>query len=152
MKKILQRLKVIGGDRNFLDFSHYFENIVAKILAIALQSVILVGLLDLIVFLVRDLNTDPVGFFSKNLIELFGLFLNILIALELLENITGYLKKHVVQVELVLVTALIAISRKIIIFDLEKYDNNDLIGLGVAILALAVSYWLVKRVDIKGEG
>ena len=152
MKKILQRLRDIGSDRNFLHFSHQFENMVAKILSIALQAVILVGLIDLIIFLVQDINLDPIGFLSKNLIELFGLFLNILIALELLENITGYLKKHVVQVELVIVTALIAVSRKIIIFDLEKYSNNKLIGLGVVILALAVSYWLIKRVYTEDEG
>ncbi|RMF24401.1 MAG: hypothetical protein D6756_07045, partial [Cyanobacteria bacterium J083] len=86
---------------------------------------------------------------KKTVVELFGLFLNILIALELLENITAYLKKHIVQLELVIVTSLIAIARKIIIFDLSKYSNNDLIALSIGILALAVSYWLVKRANQK---
>jgi uncharacterized membrane protein (DUF373 family) len=87
------------------------------------------------------------GFFNKTLIEIFGLFLNILIALELLENITAYLKKHIVQVELVVVTALIAVARKIIIFDSNKYDKNDLIALANASLALSVSYWLIRRMN-----
>ena len=146
MKKILKKIRSIGSDRNFLHFNLIFENIVAKVLSIALQAIILVGLIDLIIFLAQDISLSPVGFFNKNLIELFGLFLNILIALELLENITGYLKKHVVQVELVLATALIAVARKIIIFDLAKYSHNELMGLGVAIFALSFSYWLIKRI------
>jgi uncharacterized membrane protein (DUF373 family) len=51
---------------------------------------------------------------------------------------------HVIQVELVLVTSLIAVSRKIIILDLEKKDSNDLIALGVAALALSVSYLIIR--------
>lgn len=148
MRKILSRLKRIFSDKNFLYFSNLFENIIAKILSITLQALIFVIVLDLIVFLIVDLSDSQVGYFDKtNLIALFGLFLNILIALELLENITGYLKKHVVQVELVVITALIAISRKIIIFDLSKYSSEELIGLGVAIIALSTSYWLIKNIN-----
>jgi uncharacterized membrane protein (DUF373 family) len=127
---------------------HRVENIVSKILSIALVLVIIVSIYDLVIILVKDLfTTEPVGFFSKTLIELFGLFLNILIALELLENVTAYLRKHIVQVELVVVTALIAISRKIIIFDPNKYSKDDLIALTVGTLALAASYWLIRTVN-----
>lgn len=83
------------------------------------------------------------------IIEIFGLFLNILIALELLENITAYLRKHVVQVELVFITALIAAARKIIILDFEKVSGDQLLGLSAAIFALAISYWLMRQINIK---
>jgi uncharacterized membrane protein (DUF373 family) len=127
---------------------HLIENIVSKVLSVALIVVIIVSLYDLVVILIKDLfTTEPVGFFSKTLIEIFGLFLNILIALELLENVTAYLRKHIVQVELVVVTALIAISRKIIIFDPNKYSKDDLIALTVGTLALAASYWLIRKVN-----
>ncbi len=133
-------------DENFLKFIHRIENIISKILSIALIIVIFVSLVDLILILSKDLfTTEPFGFFNKTLIEIFGLFLNVLIALELLENITAYLKKHVVQVELVVVTALIAVARKIIIFDPNKYAKDDLIALAIASFALAVSYWLIRR-------
>jgi uncharacterized membrane protein (DUF373 family) len=127
---------------------HKIEALVSKILSIALVIVILVSLFDLIIILSKDLfTTEPVGFFNKTLIEIFGLFLNILIALELLENITAYLRKHIVQVELVVVTALIAVARKIIIFDPKQSDRLDLVAFGLASLALAVSYWLLKRTN-----
>jgi uncharacterized membrane protein (DUF373 family) len=144
-QKLAKNIKVFFQDDNFLDSLHHLENIVSKILSVALVVVILVALFDLIVVLSKDLfTTEPLGFFGKTLIEIFGLFLNILIALELLENITAYLKKHIVQVELVVVTALIAVARKIIIFDPQKYDKIDLIALAIASLALAVSYWLIR--------
>ena len=132
-------------DENFLGMIHWVENCVSKILSVALILVIIVSLVDLIRVLLTDLFTSkPTGFFDATLIEIFGLFLNILIALELLENITAYLKKHIVQVELVVVTALIAVSRKIIIFDTNKYQKIDVVALAGASLALAASYWLIR--------
>jgi uncharacterized membrane protein (DUF373 family) len=137
-------------DEKFLALIHLIENLVAKVLAVALVIVICVALFDLIIVLSKDLlASEPVGFFNKTLIEIFGLFLNILIALELLENITAYFRKHVIHVELVVVTALIAVSRKIIIFDSDKFSQVDLISLALACLALSVSYWLLRRTSTR---
>ena len=152
MLKQIRKLLINFGqqwrDENFMRSIHVIENLVSKVLSVALIVVIIVSLYDLVVILIQDLfTTEPVGFFSNTLIEIFGLFLNILIALELLENITAYLRKHIVQVELVVVTALIAISRKIIIFDPKKYSKDDLIALTVGTLALAASYWLIRKVN-----
>ena len=152
MLKQIRKLLINFGqqwrDENFMRSIHTIENLVSKVLSVELIVVILVSLYDLVVILIKDLFTrEPVGFFSKTLIEIFGLFLNILIALELLENVTAYLRKHIVQVELVVVTALIAISRKIIIFDPNKYSKDDLIALTVGTLALAASYWLIRKVN-----
>lgn len=142
----------IFKDENFLALIHRIENLVAKVMSGALVVVIIVALLDLIIVLSRDLLiSEPVGFFSKTLIQLFGLFLNILIALELLENVTAYFRKHVIHVELVVMTALIAVSRKIIIFDTDKFEKIDLIALALACLALSVSYWLLRRTSAKNK-
>ena len=149
--KLIELVKNATKDDTFLHLIHWVENIVAKILSLALSIVILIAVGDLIVFLIKDISLDPIGFYHKSLIELFGLFLNILIALELLENITAYLKKHIVQVELVIVTSLIAVARKIIIFNLKEYSSTDLIALGIAILSLAISYWLIKRLNLKDK-
>jgi uncharacterized membrane protein (DUF373 family) len=139
-------------DDNFMRVIHLVENIVSKILSIALVIVIGVSLLDLILVLIKDIFfTEPIGFLKKTFIEIFELFLNILIALELLENITAYLRKHIVQVELVVVTALIAVSRKIIIFDPTKFQNNDLIALSFASLTLATSYVLIRYINQKSS-
>lgn len=57
----------------------------------------------------------------------------------------------VVQVELVIVTSLIAVARKIIIFDFSKYSGMELIGLSLAIFALAISYWIIRLVNTESE-
>jgi len=150
MVKFLQLLSDVFKDRNFLKIIHFTENVVSKVLSIALIIVIFVSLLDLIKVLYSDLfYHEPIGFFNQTLIEIFGFFLNILIALELLENITVYLRKHIVQLELVLTTALIAVARKIIIFDTNKYEKIDLIALGIAIFCLAISYGIIRYVNQK---
>jgi uncharacterized membrane protein (DUF373 family) len=148
MLRRIKNITKVFSDDNFIWGIHKVENLVSKILSVALIVVIIVSLFDLVMILCKDLlATEPFGFFNKTLIEIFGLFLNILIALELLENITAYLKKHIVQVELVVVTALIAVARKIIIFDPKQYDKVDLIALAIASLALSVSYWLIRRMN-----
>ena len=144
-------LKAATRDDSYLKLIHWIENFVAKTLSLALSIVILIAIGDLIYFLIQDVAQDPKGFYNKSLIELFGSFLNILIALELLENITAYLKKHIIQLELVIVTSLIAVARKIIIFDLNKYSDTDLIALGVAIICLAASYWLIRTINTKNK-
>ena len=148
-KKINNSIAKIFSDESFLKLLHLIENFAAKILSLALCVVMLVAIFDLIMFLIKDISSDPTGFYNKSLIELFGLFLNILIALALLENITAYLKRHIVQVELVVVTALIAIARKIIIFDLKEYSGQDLLSLAIAILCMSVAYWIIRQLNPK---
>ena len=154
LRTLLRFLKENSKDENFLHHLETVEVLVSKLLSIAMVFVILVSVYDLGIFLFRDFLIPEVvspdfGSFGTNLFRVFGLFLNVLIALEILENITGYLKKHIIQVELVIVTSLIAVARKIIILDLEKKTALDLIALGVAILALSTSYWLIRRANRK---
>lgn len=151
-KGLSRVLRYVVRDEAFLDFVGHFERLIAKFLALTMIIVILVGVWDLFIYLGNEIfMPEPVGRFSRTLIELFGLFLNILIAFELLENITAYLSKQVIQVELVIVTSLIAVARKIIIFDFKQASEFDLIGLGLAIFALSISYWIVRRVGNNHE-
>lgn len=149
LKKITKQCADAGSNENFLKFLGSTESLVSRVLSIAMVVVLAVAVIDLVRFLVLEIFTAPFGVFSTTLIEIFGLFLNILIALEILENISAYLRKHVVQVELVLVTSLIAVARKIIILDFEKTTGVELIGLAIAIFSLSVSYWVIRHVNAK---
>ncbi|NJL85056.1 MAG: phosphate-starvation-inducible PsiE family protein [Leptolyngbyaceae cyanobacterium SM1_1_3] len=145
MQKLVRQTQTNFKDEKFIHCIESVIAIVSRILSLAMVLVIIVTVVDLGVFLVRSLLTfDSYGFFQSTLTEIFGLFLSVLIAFEILENITAYLKKHVVEVELVLATSLTAIGRKLIILDLEKISGVSLIGLGVALLALSISYWIVR--------
>jgi len=141
---VLKFIKESGRSKNFLHLIEGMVEILAKSLSLLLIIVILVSVIDLARSLLFDLFFQPVFFFKDKLFEIFGSFLTILIAIELLENITGYLQKHIIQVELVIVTSLIAVARKIIILDLKKVSDNELIGLACAITALSIGYGIVK--------
>lgn len=133
-------------DAIFLKRLGQFEGFVSKVLSLAMLGVILVIIFDLFLVLGKSLTVTPEeGFFRTTITEIFGLFLSVLIALEILENITAYLKKHVVQVELVIATALTAVGRKLVILDLEKIGGLSLIGLAIAVFSLSISYWIIRR-------
>jgi uncharacterized membrane protein (DUF373 family) len=144
MKKLLAKILAIGNDKNFLRLLEISENLVAKILSLALLVVIFVALYDLFFVLSKQLFLEPTAFFDRSIVKIFGLFLDILIALELLANVAVYMGKHSLQAELVIITSLIAVARKIIIFDFDKYSSNDLMALALAILCLSISYLMVK--------
>jgi uncharacterized membrane protein (DUF373 family) len=152
--RIIRRLKaVITEDEKFLATIEEVERLVSKLLSIGMLVVIFIALAQLSYALVEKLlitiDRPSNENFNTTLFELFGLFLNVLIALEILENITAYLRKHVIQVELVIVTSLIAVSRKIIILDLEKKGSDDLIALSVAVLSLSIGYFIVNYTNKK---
>ncbi|NJR17189.1 MAG: hypothetical protein HC785_16705 [Calothrix sp. CSU_2_0] len=145
MRRLFKNFRQLTTDESFMHFIETIEVIVAKILSLCMLIVILAAIGDLIVFISKELLLFAnYGSFYKTLFKVFGLFLNVLIALEILENITGYLKKHVLQVELVIVTSLIAVARKIIILDLDKVSGMDIIGLGIAVLSLSISYFIIR--------
>jgi uncharacterized membrane protein (DUF373 family) len=149
MNKLVREILRATKDENFMHVIENIEVLVSKALSIFMVIVILVAIADLGVFIFKELFTVPYGKFNTTLYKIFGLFLNILIALEILENITAYLRRHVFQVELVIVTSLIAVARKIIILDLEKVTGIDIIGLGIAILALSISYLIIRMSNSK---
>jgi len=80
--------------------------------------------------------------------ELFFIFeavFLVLIALELLETVLVYLKENVFHVEAVVLVALTAVARKIIVLNLDKYEWGAVAALGLLIAALAGGYWVLRR-------
>jgi uncharacterized membrane protein (DUF373 family) len=86
---------------------------------------------------------------SSRLIQVLGDLLTLMIALEVLQNITSYLRRHVVQIELVLLTAMTAVARKVIVMPQGNDKPELLAGLGLAVLALGGAFWLVRTVNLR---
>ena len=137
-------------DLSFLRAITAFERALAKVLSVVLTAVLVVSALQLLIFLGSDLLDLSVNWTGEGLIRLLDQVLVILIALEVLQNLLAYMREHVVQIELVLVTALTAVARKVIVMPPGVQKNPaDLIGLGVAVLSLAGAYWLVRESHFK---
>ena len=134
------------GDGNFLRLVGGFERALAKVLSAALTVVVVVATVQLLLLLGEDLLDLQVNWTGDGLIRLLDEILVILIALEVLQNLTAYLREHTIQIELVLVTALTAVARKVIVMQPGVQKNpSELIGLGVSVLSLAAAYWLVRQ-------
>ena len=108
--------------------------------------VILVSTIELGWIILKDFFNPPRFFLEiSDLLEIFGFFLLVLIGIELLETIKTYLNEQIVHVEIVLEVGLIAIARKVIILDIEKYDGITIIGVASLILAVSAAYFVIKR-------
>jgi uncharacterized membrane protein (DUF373 family) len=80
----------------------------------------------------------------QGLLEIFGLFLLVLIGVEILETLRAYLKKDVIQICVVLEVALIAMARKVIILEPAGLTGVAIFGVAALILALAMAYYVVR--------
>ncbi len=129
-----------------LKFIEYFEKFIVYTLIGMMSIVVLVETYELGWIIVRDLIAPPFMFLEVNdLLEIFGFFLLVLIGLELLESTRIYLVKGVVHVQVVLEVALIAVARKVIILDIEKYAGLTLLGFAGLILGVAVAFHFIMR-------
>jgi uncharacterized membrane protein (DUF373 family) len=75
----------------------------------------------------------------------FGGVLIVLLGLELLDTIRVYFREHRFRVEVILFVAMIAVGRHIVQLEGAGVDGVTLFGLGGIMLALAASYYLVRR-------
>lgn len=110
--------------------------------------IVLSSVIELSIVLFQEIfNTaDNVLFLEiDELFKLFSFVFIILIGFELMETVEMYFKKNIVHAEVVLLVGVIAVSRKVILLDLDKYDPVSIIGLGVIILSLGGCYFLIKR-------
>ena len=136
------------SDDPFMGFLHKIIRIAVKILAVLMVVVIVWGIGDVIYVLYQRLVEPPFLLLSiSDILATFGAFLAVLIAIEIFINITLYLKTDVIPVRLVVATALMAISRKVIIFDFEKVTPPFVMGTAAVVLALGITYWLITKKD-----
>ena len=145
--RLSRSLKANGlGDQAFLSQVHRFERLLAKLLAAAMIVVLVVATGELVITLINQLLGGSSHWLGNDMTRFLDQILALLIALEVLQNLTAYLRDHVVQIELVLITALTALARKVIVMPEGMLKTpGELAGLGVAVLALASAYWLVRQ-------
>ena len=128
------------------EFLKKFEKVIVVSLIGMMIVVVFLATIELGWIILKDIITAPMILLEINeLLEIFGFFLHVLIGVELLETIKAYLTEKVVHVEIVLEVAMIAIARKVIILDLEKYSSQTLLGIAALILSLAIAFYFIKH-------
>jgi uncharacterized membrane protein (DUF373 family) len=121
------------------------ERVIVLSLLFMMVSVVFLSTVELGWLIIKDIITPPVFLLDINeLLDVFGMFLLVLIGVELLETVKMYLNKKTVHVEVVFTVAMIAIARKVIILDVKELSSLTLLGIGAIIVALSIGYYLLK--------
>jgi len=124
------------------------KSVIIKTMMVLMLLTVIFSVLDLGYILYKDLISPPTLLLDiDEMKELFGLFLLVLIGLELVESMKTYLSEHVIhaEVEIILLIAMIAVARKVIIMDIDQTSFQTLLGIAAIIIGLAGGYFLLKR-------
>jgi len=125
----------------------YAEKPIAISLAAMMALVVVLATLELGWIILKDIITPPVFILEiEELLDIFGLFLLVLIGVELLETIKAYIKDNVVHYEVVMTVAMIAIARKVIILDVKELQGLTLVGIAAIIVALAAAKYCYSKI------
>ncbi len=133
-----------------LTFYQRFEAMVAFLLTLVIGAVILVALYRLIVSVV-----DILLFQTRNPLEhsvfqeVFGEILTVLIALEFNHTLQYVITRErgIIQAKIVILIALLALVRKIIVVDLSLVPPGTIAAIAALVIALGVTYWLIRERD-----
>lgn len=129
-----------------MDIFHKAEKIIAIVLLLLMGVVVASGTVEVTYEIVTSL-IEPPGFFLgvSELFDVFGLFLMILIGLELMTSIHMYLDDHRIHAEMMFLVALTAVTRKIVIMDSSVMDPMLIFSIGFLVIALAAGYYLLRK-------
>ena len=117
-----------------------------RLLAVLMMLIIVWGTVDVVWVMFQRLRQPP--YFLLNISDIlatFGAFMAVLIAIEIFLNITLYLRDDVIHVRLVVATALMAIARKVIVFDYKVVQAEYVWATAGVVLALGITYWLIAK-------
>ncbi len=122
------------------------QKVIIYSLIVLMTAVLILATIELGYYIFKYvLESDYAVINLNQLMELFGIFMLVLIGIELLDTIKVYLKENVMHVEVVVLVAIIAVARKIVVLKIEDIDGLKIIGVAFIIVALAVAYYLIKK-------
>jgi uncharacterized membrane protein (DUF373 family) len=129
-----------------LEYIEKFERVVYTVLILLLAVVLVSAIGELVYLLAMSLTNFPPGLLANGeLVAVLGSFLLVLITVELLDTMKAYITENVIHVEVVMLLAIIAIARKVILLDPAATDGVELIGIGIIIVGLAAAYYLLRK-------
>jgi len=152
LKKIGQEELSLDHEDRLIQILHQTIRAAVKVLAVLMVFTILWGVVDVVYIIYQKLISPSFTTFTiRDIVSTFGAFLAVLIAIEIFINITLYIRKDVIHIKLVVATALMAIARKVIIFDFKEITPPYVFATAAVVLALGITYWLIERRLTWGE-
>jgi uncharacterized membrane protein (DUF373 family) len=147
---LLAQWRAIGVGWTTLTLYQRFEIMVALMLTLIISMAILVALYRLLVGVLTGLVFGALDPLEHNVFQaVFGDIMTLLIALEFNHTLQYVVKRtqSIIQTKIVLLIALLAVARKVIILDLKEMGVGATLGLAAIILVLGITYWLIRERD-----
>jgi uncharacterized membrane protein (DUF373 family) len=134
------------------DILKKYEKIVYLVLIVLFALIVTfsIGELIYIVFVALFVNS-PLLLEQGELLGIFGYFLLVLIGVELLAVTSAYVNEKVIHVEVVMIIAIIAVARGIILLDTGTANPLNMLGTAAIILALCAGYYLLKTGGVRNQ-
>ncbi|WP_443937400.1 phosphate-starvation-inducible PsiE family protein [Pedobacter sp. MW01-1-1] len=126
----------------------YFEKYISIILIIISLIFISYQIFELIWhFIYKIKHNIQTGSFEAetNARPVAGLFFGVLLSLEILQTIRLYAHDHSVKLKVILIVGIIAVTRKILMFELESPSPLMEISVAALIISLCLGYFLVSK-------
>jgi uncharacterized membrane protein (DUF373 family) len=145
------------GRWRVLGFYERFEQTIVVLLTAAIAVIVVAALWNLLLevaislILKGQFDVTEHAAFQR----VFGMIFTVVIALEFKRSLLVAVERRrsIVQVRTVVLLAMLAILRKLIILDLGKTEALTIVGLATVLLALGAVYWAVREQDRRlGEG
>jgi uncharacterized membrane protein (DUF373 family) len=128
------------------------EKLTIRLLVGMMLLTVVIATGELAYLLIKDLLAPPMDLLTiSELLEVFGFFMLILIGIELMDTVKAYITENHVRGQSVIMVALIAIARKVIVLDPKQYTEGTLLAIAAIILALGLGYWLVRERNREGD-
>ncbi len=124
-----------------------FERLVSLVLTMAISAVVLVAIYYLVRHVIELLFLQTRDPFDYRVFQaVFDMILTVLIAMEFNNSIVHTMEGRgsFIQVEIVVLIAVMALVRKFMVMDLESIDPWMIAALSAAVLALGISYYLIR--------
>jgi uncharacterized membrane protein (DUF373 family) len=128
-----------------------YLNLIKKAVVVLVMMMILAAIVITIIAtgyqLYHDMGDNTPILEKREILDLFSYILLIVIGLELLDTIYGLITDSKIHVEIVLLIAITAVARELIVTDYNSSDGLFLMGIGVVLAGVAVAYYLIKKVE-----
>ena len=130
------------------DILKKYERIVYLVLIFLFAVIVAFSILELIAIIFVALILESPGHLLDNeLLVIIGYFLLVLISVEILATISTYIKEKSIHVEAVIIVAIIAITRGVILFEPNSAGANalNMFGTAALVIALCSGYYFLKK-------
>ncbi len=122
-----------------------FQRYILSVRLIVMGVVVVASIIEPVTLVAQELLDPPLFLSLGELTKIGGLFLTVLITVELFAILEVMLLKNAVHVEFVVAIALIVAAREVVVVEFNSVAPLKLVGLAALILALGVGYYLIRR-------